>query len=350
MSTLENNFTITRQLNTFRSTSSFIEYWQCTCSVIFVFACLALSLSNAHASPIKLRVLLPSGRVRLSLDELQTSSSPTRISVREIGSAPKLRIRKKTHQSVLTLPGKHFVVGARYSFRVNKNGHTLRSTFRYKTRVKSGEKTGELKTLNSSEYSGSYYLPKNYALKPRPLIVALHGQDIFGNDMIHLLREDAKKSKAIIVAPDSRIFPDGIKSWELSEVAGEGNVDYQHVQACITELLLLPGITINEEKILVLGVSAGGSSAGYLATNDSRFTELAILHGGIRSFGHGLNRPRAWLSTGTTDLLRTPEEVSGYIPLLEELGFVENTYQEFVAGHNVPREELEALFEWWGWE
>ena len=206
---------------------------------------------------------------------------------------------------------------------------------------------GTLQTQNSIGRSGSYYLPHGYNQTGLPILVAYHGTGGSGLDMVAILRLHADASSFIIVAPDSRISPQGDYTWEVGSDPGEVTEDLLHTQACLDEVLAMPGVTWNQTDLLAAGYSGGGSSAPYMATNDTRFSHSATLHGGVFTGGLGDHIIPAWFSTGEDDTLRPPEHVEGMAADMEAAGFPGVEFQLFPGGHELSEAELEAMLQWW---
>jgi len=206
---------------------------------------------------------------------------------------------------------------------------------------------GTLEVQNSIGRSGSYYLPQGYNLTGLPILVAYHGTGGSGLDMVTTLRPYADTSSFIIVAPDSRVSPQGDYTWEVGSEPGEVTEDLLHTQACLEEVLGLPGVTWNETDLLAAGYSGGGSSAPYMATNDDRFTASATLHGGVFVGGLGDNIIPAWFSTGEDDSMRPPDHVEGMAADMEAAGFPDVEFHVFPGGHELTAAELEGVVEWW---
>ena len=97
-----------------------------------------------------------------------------------------------------------------------------------------------------------------------------------------------------ILAPESRIAPDGQANWEVGDHPGEITDDRTHVMACLAELVAVLSaehLTLDPRHVLVAGHSGGASSAPWLATSEEPFTAFAVLHGGAFPDGFG-PRPR----------------------------------------------------------
>jgi len=201
-----------------------------------------------------------------------------------------------------------------------------------------------LQTTNSAGRRGAYYLPSSYASRPLPLLVALHGTGTGGDAMVRTFRKLAAEKEFIIVAPDSR----SLDGWEVGNHRGEVTPDFEHALACINELESMPNVRIDPTHVLVAGLSAGGSSAVYYATNNDMFTAFAVLHGGVIHGSIGPHGVRGWFSTGEDDTVRSPaavraaEDYASHELLTEDLQM-----KTFPGGHALTDTEMRALVEWW---
>jgi poly(3-hydroxybutyrate) depolymerase len=208
-------------------------------------------------------------------------------------------------------------------------------------------KVGTLQTKNSVGRSGAYFLPSSYQGRPLPLLVAIHGTGGNGAGMVRLFREAAEREKLIVVAPDSRLSPDGKDSWEVGDHAGEVTPDYLHVKACVAEVLAMPGVRVDPTRVLIAGHSGGGSTAPYVATNEEPYTAFAVLHGGVFAGGLGRRSVRGWFSTGQSDGLRGPTGVQEAASRTKAAGVTEVEYRVYLGGHEIGEEEMRELLEWW---
>lgn len=195
----------------------------------------------------------------------------------------------------------------------------------------------------STGRSGVYFLPKDYRNKKRPAMLLFHGSSIDGSKIARLFGSLARKKRFIIIAPDStQTF-----GWEISLDSQTPTQDQAHIEACLQEVLGTRGVRIDTNKFLVAGVSAGGALAAYYGSTDTRFSALAVLHGGVDIPSVGVHTIPVWLSTGSQDRLRPPSELMSYISLLNAQSFTDITYNEYESGHEVKRPERKALINWW---
>jgi poly(3-hydroxybutyrate) depolymerase len=157
----------------------------------------------------------------------------------------------------------------------------------------------------------------------------------------------AEREKFLIVAPDSRIAPNGLVTWEVPTEPGERTEDWDHVRRCVDELRSIAGVSVDAARTLIVGFSGGGSTAPYVASVDDFYTAFAVLHGGVFVGGLGPRRVRGWLSTGDADSWRPPSQVRESAERVRRLGFGSIVYRVYHEGHELRAEEVEELVEWW---
>ncbi len=206
---------------------------------------------------------------------------------------------------------------------------------------------GILQTTNSSGRKGAYYLPAGYNLKATPMMLAYHGTGGNGDGILSAFVGLAEKYHFIIVAPDSRYHPIYGYTWEVGTEPGEITPDYLHALACMDEVLAFPYVSIDSRHVLAVGFSGGGSSAPYIASNSTRFTASATLHGGVFTSGLGGNKIRPWFSTGQGDTIRTPAHVQGQADSMMYAGFPNVEFHVYSGGHELIAMEIEEMTIWW---
>jgi poly(3-hydroxybutyrate) depolymerase len=206
---------------------------------------------------------------------------------------------------------------------------------------------GVLTTKNSSGRSGVFFLPAGHDQRPVPVLVAIHGTGSSGRQIAGVFREAAERRGFILVAPDSRQRTDGVFTWEVGDQPGDITEDFEHVRACLAEVLAMPGVRMDPGHVLIAGHSGGASTAPYVATNTEPFTAFAVLHGGVFAGGLGRRDVRGWFSTGSVDPLRPPPGVQEAAEAVRRAGFSDVGYREFPEGHEVGAKEVEALVVWW---
>jgi poly(3-hydroxybutyrate) depolymerase len=206
---------------------------------------------------------------------------------------------------------------------------------------------GQLSTLNSAARTGAFYLPAGYNQHPVALLVAYHGTGGRGADMVGAFRNLAASSPFAIVAPDSRVSPDGLWTWQVSDTPGDMTEDYTHTLDCIAELRAKPGVVIDAKRVLAAGYSGGGSSAPYIASNESLFRAYAVLHGGVIGGGIGRNVIPGWFSTGVADNLRPPDLVQQSVDYMKGLGFSDVTFRTYPGEHGLGGQEIADVVGWW---
>jgi predicted esterase len=212
--------------------------------------------------------------------------------------------------------------------------------------VETAEEIGVLTTKNAALRSGAYYLPPGHATQRLPLMLAYHGTDGSGMDMVRGFRGVARARAFIIVAPDSRML-EGHYNWEPGSHLGEVTADYTHAEACVAELRARTDVHVDQAHVLALGFSGGGSSAAYVASNDGMFSHIAVLHGGVINGGLGANRVRTWFSTGADDPLRPPSLVKESVDYVRSRAFANVVYKTYAGAHIVSPTELTEVVAWW---
>jgi len=214
-------------------------------------------------------------------------------------------------------------------------------------RLAEGGQTGVTRTVQaatSTARQGAYYLPSGYESRSLPLMVSFHGTGGKGSLMILRLQALAEREGFIVLAPDSASVA-GV--WSVAQRPDDMTEDYRHVMDCVREVLRVPGLRADPTRVLAAGFSVGGSVAPYIATRESLFTAFAVLHGHVAPGSWGRLRPRAWLSAGDRDRVRTVEYMRSVAGLLTREGFPSVELRVFKVDHSLGDDELAALVAWW---
>jgi predicted esterase len=204
---------------------------------------------------------------------------------------------------------------------------------------------GTLETTNSVGRSGAFYLPSRSEGAELPVLLAYHPTGAEGTTMVAVFRNLAEETGFAIVAPDSRVSPDGQFTWEVGDQPGEITEDLTHALACLEELA--ERLESSPSSLLAAGHSGGGSSAPYIATNHATFSAFAVLHGGVIAGGIGSNIIPGWLSTGEDDSIRPPDHIQDAADQLDALGFFDLRVEFYPGGHSINPSEAADLVEWW---
>lgn len=204
--------------------------------------------------------------------------------------------------------------------------------------------TRTTRATTSTGRQGAYYLPKHDEARALPVMVGFHGTGGKGSLMILRLQALAEREGFIVLAPDS-VSISGV--WMVGQRPGEVTEDYRHVMACVREVLATPGVRPDPERVLAAGFSVGASVASSLAARESVFTALGVLHGHVVPGSVGPGRPRAWLSAGDRDRVRTVEYMRSVADHLRRQGFLEVEERVFRVDHTLQDEALTALVAWW---
>jgi len=209
------------------------------------------------------------------------------------------------------------------------------------------EEQGLLATTNSVGRSGSYFLPARSAGEPIALLAGYHATGGAGSSFLGTFVDLARTHGFAIVAPDSRVSPDGQFTWEVGNLQNEITPDYSHMLDCIDEVELRADVTLEEGRILASGHSGGASSAPYIASNEERFQAFAVLHGGVIAGGIGDHIIPGWFSTGEDDTIRSPDHLQEQMDSMTALGFDELELHIYPGGHGVTDQEASDVVDWW---
>jgi len=201
-----------------------------------------------------------------------------------------------------------------------------------------------VQAATSTARHGAYYLPSNYDARVLPLMVGFHGTGGTGALMVRRLQTVAEREGFIVLAPDS-VSVAGV--WSVGQRSDEVTEDYRHVMDCVHEVMRSPGVRVDAARVLAVGFSVGASVAPYIATHESQFTDFAVLHGHITPASFGPLRPRAWVSAGDQDRVRTVEYMRSVADHLTRARFPSVELRVFKSDHRLGDEELAALVVWW---
>lgn len=161
--------------------------------------------------------------------------------------------------------------------------------------------------------------------------------------LLPLVQEAAKARPFVVVAPDSEFA----EHWDVPDHPGETTRDSDHVIACVREVMRMEHVMIDRQRVLIAGISGGGSTAPFEASTYDEFSAFAVLHGGVYASGLGARRVRGWFSTGQVDPLRPVEGVSKAVDAVRSSGFAAVTFNVYAGGHEVSSAELNAMLDWW---
>ena len=154
----------------------------------------------------------------------------------------------------------------------------------------------------------------------------------------------AERERFIALAPDS-VSVAGV--WSVGQRSDEKTEDYRHPMECVREVMRAPGVRVDPARVLAVGFSVGASVTPYVATHESQFTAFAVLPGHITPGSFGTLRPRAWVSAGDQDRVRTVDYMRSVADHLTRAGFPAVDLRVFKADHRLGDDELMALIAWW---
>lgn len=251
---------------------------------------------------------------------------------------------KQTIESANLVSGHSYTIGVRA---VSQSGVSQLSKTRYTHVLSRSVGKGALLTKNSAGRSGSYFLPTSYKKGPKPVLLGFHGSGGTGRTIVNAFAKFGNEYQFIIVAPSSRLSPEGVATWEIGDGPNEKSEDFFHAVNCLNEVREFEGVQIDETQILALGYSAGGTFAPYFATNGDTAHQFASLHNALHIPSLGSRIMPGWLSTGLSDPLSPPEELLVSLGALEELGYGEILFKTYNTDHSLVVPELRDVIKWW---
>jgi predicted esterase len=173
------------------------------------------------------------------------------------------------------------------------------------------------------------YVPTRLPFRTVPLLVAFHKTGGAPGDMIALLRAEAERRKALLLAPRSdRVTWDAVRGGRF----GKDAVSVQHAMATV-----FGHFRVDRDRIAVAGFADGASYAlGLGLANGNLFTRVLAYSPGHIPPGCRTGRPTIFVSHGRHDTTLPVTRASHRIvPALEDAGYHVD-YLEHGLGHHVP--------------
>ena len=199
---------------------------------------------------------------------------------------------------------------------------------------------------NSAGRSGAYYVPASAPVEGVPVLFLMHPTGSSGGSFIQGWRSLADSLGFVLIAPDSRVSPTGVVTWQVGDRSGDVTEDLEHALAVLHSVRREALLDIDESRLLIAGFSGGASMAPYIATNRSPFSHAAVLHGRAFIGGLGNRQVPVWISTGDRDEAAPRRESAELARDLEDLG-LGVTFSSYPSGHDLSRTEKLALLRWW---
>jgi phospholipase/carboxylesterase len=185
----------------------------------------------------------------------------------------------------------------------------------------------------------SYYLippPSYHDDSVYPLIISLHGAGEKGDRMVRYWKEAAAKRNMFLVCPNSTVY-----AWDQ-----ENAINILH---CIDKVI--KDFSVNQEKILLSGISAGGTLTYALGlAGKGEFPYLnpmsTMLQEQFLAQLKPENHAKIYITHGANDENVSPEYGEQAAKKLSEKGLDVTFVLRPNDGHEVPEGEQEAILNW----
>lgn len=184
----------------------------------------------------------------------------------------------------------------------------------------------------AKDRDGVFYVPASYdGSAGVPLLLFMHGANGAGIYALERLIEEANRTGAIIVAPDSRR-----STWGM--ISGDEEDDIAFIDSALAKIFA--AYRVDPRRIGIGGFSDGASAALSLGLVNGDFFSsiIAFSPGFIRLSSDPKGSPRVFISHGKEDDILPIERCGRRIAReLLEAGY-RVKYYEFDGGHTVPSE------------
>lgn len=181
---------------------------------------------------------------------------------------------------------------------------------------------------------GAFYAPAS-DLARRPLILYLHGAGGSGARSIQLLVEYARRTGAIVVAPDSRAMTWGV-------LLDDETADIAFIDAALKKMF--DAYPIDPGRVSIAGFSDGASAAlSWGLINGDLFSNVvAFSPGSMILSSEPRGKPRVFVSHGTRDQVLPIDRCGRPIArALRTRGYTVD-YREFEGEHTIPPDIAKA--------
>jgi phospholipase/carboxylesterase len=172
--------------------------------------------------------------------------------------------------------------------------------------------------------------------RPVPLLVMLHGANGSAPRAMSIVADAAEAHGVVVLAPDSRGA-----TWDV--IHKDYGEDVAFLDRALGEVFRT--CRIDPARIALAGFSDGASYALSLGLiNGALFRDIIAFSPGFALPAQGENAPSIFISHGREDPVLPIERCGRRIAVrLRALGYAVD-YREFVGGHVVPTEMIEAAF------
>jgi phospholipase/carboxylesterase len=172
--------------------------------------------------------------------------------------------------------------------------------------------------------------------RPAPLLVMLHGAGGAAANVMPMVADTAEAHGTVILAPDSRDV-----TWDV--IHKDYGEDVAFLDRALAEVFRV--CPIDPARIAIAGFSDGASYALSLGLlNGALFRGIIAFSPGFALPTQSEDRPAIFISHGREDPVLPIERCGRRIAVrLRSLGYAVD-YREFVGGHVVPTEMVDAAF------
>ncbi len=183
------------------------------------------------------------------------------------------------------------------------------------------------------------FVPETYdPAVPAPVIFLLHGRGGSGEGITLDFQGIADRAGVIVVAPNSRST-----TWDL--IMGEVGFDVAFIDGVLR--WTFDNINVDPTRLTLGGFSDGATYSTWLGLrNGGVFSRLAIFSGCANVPGGRVGSPLLYVTHGITDSAFPIDSCSrALVPALRERDYTVE-YLEYEAGHIIPIDVGDVVFEW----
>src|SRR4051812_18380455 len=188
-----------------------------------------------------------------------------------------------------------------------------------------------------AERGGLLRIPRTIAAdRPAPVLVLLHGAGGTAANVMPIVADNAEAHGVIVLAPESRGA-----TWDV--IHKDYGEDVAFLDRALGELFRT--CPVDPARIAIAGFSDGASYALSLGLiNGTLFRDVIAFSPGFALPAQTEDRPAIFISHGREDPVLPIERCGRRIAVrLRSLGYKVD-YREFVGGHVVPTDMVEAAF------
>jgi phospholipase/carboxylesterase len=184
----------------------------------------------------------------------------------------------------------------------------------------------------------SLYIPETWdGVRPRPLVIALHGGFSHGRDFIWTWLREARSRRFLLAAPSSRGITWSITGPDVDSVLLHDMLDH-----------IRKRWALDEERILLTGLSDGGTYALTRSLDEQTFvTAYAVVSGVLPPFNlrYAAGKRICWVHGARDWMFPLWQAKTGYKRLMEAGADVTQVIVPDLY-HAYPREQNDCILTW----